>query len=871
MKHTSKLLALAAGAAGAAVLATAGWAYWTAGGHGSAAASVGTLNPPVIGTTAQPVQGVGTLRVNWSASTGTPAPTGYYVQRFVGSMLDGPACGSSPAELVAGPSCDDDGLTASGPYSYKVTAVFRSWTAPSAASNAVAVVLDATPPAVSAISLVDANPTNRGNVSWTVTFTEPVTGVDAGDFALARQFVAGGTVTGVTGSNTTWTVSADTGTGDGTLGLNLVDNDTIVDGVGNSLGGTGAGNGNFAGQLYSIDKTAPTVLSILRDNSNPTRAQTVSWTITLTESLGVTGVGADDFALVPSAGVTGASTETVTGSYTVTVSTGTGDGTLGLNLVDDDSIVDRAGNPLGGPGVGNGNFAGEIYTIDKTAPTTTDDAPPGWTNAASVAVALTPVDAGGSGVAHTYFTTDGSDPRTSSSRIEGLAVSVTSVGTTTIRYFSSDAAGNTEAVRTTVVRIDRTAPATTALLTPAPNAAGWNKADVQVSLTPSDGASGVASTSYTTTGAQTIASNVYTGPFTITADGTTSITFSSTDAAGNTEATKTQTVKLDKTNPTGSITTPSSGSTVGGVVTVTAAVSDTTAGVASVQFRLKPNGGSFADLGAAMAVAPYSLNWDTTTAANGSYSLQAVATDHAGNSFTTTTVTVTVTNSYTVTLAPTGTKTAGTAFNVTITAKDASGTTVSGYSGTRTILFTGPANSPAGTSPTSQASVSFTGGVGTANVTLVKAETVSLVATQQGGGPTGSVSVTVSPGTASKLAWTNITTSGTPTAVPSPCFYTCGYDDFGRGNQFKANVIFTDAYGNTVSNIGAGRSVTVTRSGSGSISGSPLSFPSSGPAQSTTQFTYTSHNGNNWGPETVTARSTNPSTGIADATAVFTR
>ncbi len=85
-----------------------------------------------------------------------------------------------------------------------------------------------------------------------------------------------------------------------------------------------------------------------------------------------------DFALVTTAGsVSGAVISSVTGSgsqYTVTASTGSGNGTLGLNVVDDDSIVDAAANPLGGAGSGNGSFTtGQSYTIDKTAPRVTID------------------------------------------------------------------------------------------------------------------------------------------------------------------------------------------------------------------------------------------------------------------------------------------------------------------------------------------------------------------------------------------------------------------------------------------------------------------------------------------------------------------
>ncbi len=45
------------------------------------------------------------------------------------------------------------------------------------------------------------------------------------------------------------------------------------------------------------------------------------------------------------------------------VNTGTGGGTVGLNVVDNDSIIDFNADPLGGPGAGNGNFTGEVYTV----------------------------------------------------------------------------------------------------------------------------------------------------------------------------------------------------------------------------------------------------------------------------------------------------------------------------------------------------------------------------------------------------------------------------------------------------------------------------------------------------------------------------
>jgi hypothetical protein len=97
---------------------------------------------------------------------------------------------------------------------------------------------------------------------------------------------------------------------------------------------------------------------------------------------------------------------------------------------------------------------------------------------------------------------------------------------------------------------DSVAPASSATY-PAPNGAGWHKEDVEVSLSADDnvGGSGVASITYAAAGVQTIAQTAYTGPFTISAEGTTTISFFATDNAGNVETSQTQVIRLDKTAP----------------------------------------------------------------------------------------------------------------------------------------------------------------------------------------------------------------------------------------------------------------------------------------------------------------------------------
>ncbi len=93
----------------------------------------------------------------------------------------------------------------------------------------------------------------------------------------------------------------------------------------------------------------------------------------------------------------------------------------------------------------------------------------------------------------------------------------------------------------------------------------------------------------------------------------------------------------DITSPVVSITAPAAG-TVSGTINVTANASDNT-GVAGVQFLLDG-----VNLGAEDIAAPYSVAWNTLSAANGNYNLTAIARDAAGNTTTSAVVIVTVNN-----------------------------------------------------------------------------------------------------------------------------------------------------------------------------------------------------------------------------------
>jgi hypothetical protein len=102
--------------------------------------------------------------------------------------------------------------------------------------------------------------------------------------------------------------------------------------------------------------------------------------------------------------------------------------------------------------------------------------------------------------------------------------------------------------------LDTVPPTITATPTPGPNANGWNNTDVTVALSATDDAtgSGVASITYSATGAQPIASTTVSGDSTsvaITTEGITTLSFYATDNDGNTSAVGTLTVRIDKQHP----------------------------------------------------------------------------------------------------------------------------------------------------------------------------------------------------------------------------------------------------------------------------------------------------------------------------------
>jgi hypothetical protein len=287
--------------------------------------------------------------------------------------------------------------------------------------------------------------------------------------------------------------------------------------------------------------------------------------------------------------------------------------------------------------------------IDTTAPLTmiacnaSACAPSGYQAAVQVTLAATD-NTGGSGVARTYYTTNGTTPTTAST-VYSKPFNVAS--TSTVKYFSTDKAGNAEAVNSQLILIDTTAPTATIACNASACSTGWYKTTpVTVTLTATDntGGSGVAKTYYTTDGTTpTTASTVYTGPLTVAS--TSTVKYFSTDVAGNSEAVKSQLIQIDAAAPTVSLTQPANGESFaqGSKVTITANATDlgtnagAPSGIATVAFYLDGT------LLATDSATPYTNNWNTNKVAKGTHTLTAVATDNAGNKTTSAAVTLTIT------------------------------------------------------------------------------------------------------------------------------------------------------------------------------------------------------------------------------------
>jgi len=218
-------------------------------------------------------------------------------------------------------------------------------------------------------------------------------------------------------------------------------------------------------------------------------------------------------------------------------------------------------------------------------------------------------------------------------------------------YFAVTAynASGTASSYSNIVTVAEASPPTISITSPAANATISGTVSVAASATDNVG---VTKVEYYLNGAlkstDTSTPYVYSLNTASLASGTYTLMAKAYDAAGNVgqSSTVSVTVVNDTTAPTVSMTAPGNNATVSGTTTLTASASDNI-GVSKVEFYRSGT------LLYATNVAPFSYGWNTTTVANGSYTLTAKAYDNTGNVATSANVVVTVNNTVSDTTAPT--------------------------------------------------------------------------------------------------------------------------------------------------------------------------------------------------------------------------
>ena len=268
--------------------------------------------------------------------------------------------------------------------------------------------------------------------------------------------------------------------------------------------------------------------------------------------------------------------------------------------------------------------AGSTGPTDTTPPTTSitcnSSACSSSAYSATVQVALSATDSGGSGLKTTYYTTDGSDPTSSASRT-AYSSPFTLNTTTTVKYSSVDNANNVENVKSQTITIntDTTPPTTSITCNSSACSSSAYSAAVQVALSATDsGGSGLKTTYYISDGSDPTSSasrTAYSSPFTVNT--TTTVKYSSVDNANNVENVKSQTITIntDTTPPTTSITCNSSAcSSSAYSATVQVALSATDSGGSGLKTTYYTTDGSDPTSSASRTAysSPFTLNTTTT-------------------------------------------------------------------------------------------------------------------------------------------------------------------------------------------------------------------------------------------------------------------
>jgi hypothetical protein len=365
---------------------------------------------------------------------------------------------------------------------------------------------------------------SASSVSYTVTFSESVTGVDASDFSLTETGTASGSIASVTGSGTTYTVTVDTLSGDGTMRLDLNGSGTGIKN-GSSIDIAG---GYASGAAYTLDHTAPNAPSTPDMTSGTDTGSSNSDNITSNATPTFTGTAesGSTVTLYDTDGTTVLGTGTATGgNWSITASTlSAGSHTVTAKA------ADAAGNT-------SSVSSGLAVTIDTAAPTglglSATTIASGSATSTSTIATLSATDS--QAIAYSLAAGNGTnDADNGSFTISGsslkVGASTLTAGTYKIYMAATDAAGNVANQAFTITIVD--APSVSSVVR-----TGGASATVNGSAS---------SVSYTVTFSESV-TGVDASDFTLTATGTADGTIASVSGSGSTYTVTVNTLSGDGT------------------------------------------------------------------------------------------------------------------------------------------------------------------------------------------------------------------------------------------------------------------------------------------------------------------------------------
>lgn len=201
---------------------------------------------------------------------------------------------------------------------------------------------------------------NRSSVDYKIVFANAITGLTSAAFALRSTGITGASISNITGSGTEWIITISTGTGDGSIILDFINEAGIYPSVANQL---------YSSEQYFIDKTEPVVHEIVRKDPISVATSRTSLIYEIKFSEPVTGVDISDF-VIQSSTTTPSTISGISGSnsiYQITIQGVFANNTsIGLNLTTTGTgIKDIAGNII------TTGFIGEMYIVDNIAPIVT--------------------------------------------------------------------------------------------------------------------------------------------------------------------------------------------------------------------------------------------------------------------------------------------------------------------------------------------------------------------------------------------------------------------------------------------------------------------------------------------------------------------